>query len=120
MAIRNIVGNQEDVVRIDASGSATYDTWGTTGGSAGYGVLSNSTYFANGLWVGTTGDPVIAGVIGDTESDAPDVYADHGGTPQNQRIVFPRVRISRDARLSQIQPTIEAVRQISDIQLAFE
>jgi hypothetical protein len=37
---------------------------GTAGGSAGYGVLSNSVYFANDLWVGTTGDPLISGMIG--------------------------------------------------------
>jgi len=93
VAVKNIVGNQEDVVRLDSNGNATYDTWGTAGGSAGYGVLSNSTYFANGLWVGTTGDPVIAGVIGDTESDAPDVYPNHGGTPQNQGSADPNLML---------------------------
>ncbi|MGA8431385.1 MAG: hypothetical protein WB729_16300 [Candidatus Sulfotelmatobacter sp.] len=30
----------------------------------GYGVVSNSSYGANSLWVGTTGDPVISGIIG--------------------------------------------------------
>jgi hypothetical protein len=64
VAVKNIVGNQEDVVRFDSTGSPTYDTWGTAGGSAGYGVLSNSAYFANDLWIGTTGDPVISGMIG--------------------------------------------------------
>lgn len=47
-------------------------------------MLSNSTYFASGLWIGTTGDPVISGIMGDTESDAPSLYPDPGGTPQGQ------------------------------------
>jgi hypothetical protein len=52
-------------VRIDANDAPTYDTWGTAGGSAGYGVLPNSTYFANNVWFGRTGDSVIAGLEGD-------------------------------------------------------
>ena len=85
VAIRNILSpGQEDVVRLDATGTPTYDSWGTAGGSAGYGVLSNSTHFAGGLWFGTAGDPAFAGMVGDTESDAPSDYGPHGGTPQNQ------------------------------------
>jgi len=33
--VRNIVGSQKDVVRIDANGTPTCDTWGTSGGLAG-------------------------------------------------------------------------------------
>jgi hypothetical protein len=91
VAVKNTVGNQEDVVRIDSTDNPTYDTWGTAGGSAGYGVVSNTTHFANNLWFGTTGDPVSSGVIGDTESDAPGVYPDHGGTPQNQGSADPNL-----------------------------
>ena len=70
VAVKNIItdssGNEEeDVVRLDSNGNPKYDTWGTLGGSAAYGVLSNSSYSSNGLWVGTTGDPVISGIIGD-------------------------------------------------------
>jgi hypothetical protein len=70
VAVLNTVGNQSDVVRLDSSENATYDTWGTSGGSAGYGVISNSSYFANSLWFGVTGDPVISGVTGDTVQTA--------------------------------------------------
>jgi hypothetical protein len=65
VAVLNVVGNQEDVVRLDSSDNATYDTWGTAGGSSGYGVLSNSSYFANDLWLGTAGGPVISGMTGE-------------------------------------------------------
>ena len=84
VAVKNIVGNQEDVVRLDASGNPTYDTWGTSGGQGGYGVLSNSTYFNTGLWAGTTGDPVIAGVEGEPLEVAASTWAESGGTEQKQ------------------------------------
>jgi hypothetical protein len=57
---------QEDVVRLDSNGNATYDSWGTSSGSAAYGVLSNSTYWVNGEWVGVSSDPVIEAVSGET------------------------------------------------------
>ena len=31
VAVKNIVSNQEDVVRLDLNGNPTYDTWGTSG-----------------------------------------------------------------------------------------
>jgi len=64
VAIRHVIGAQEDVVRLDANGNATYDPWSTVGGATGYGVVSNSTYWVNGLWVGTGGDPVIEEIAG--------------------------------------------------------
>ena len=93
VAVKNIVGNQEDVVRLDRAAIPPTTHWGTAGGSAGYGVLSNSTYFANGVWFGTTGDPVIAGLEGDPEVDAPQVYSDHGGTPQKQSSADPGLQL---------------------------
>lgn len=84
VAVLNTIGNQQDVVRLDSTGAPTYDTWGTSGGSAAYGVLSNSTYFANDLWVGTAGDPVISGLTGDPLPQADSVYANHAGTSQQQ------------------------------------
>ena len=84
VAVKNIVGNQEDVVLLDATGTPTYDTWGTSGGSAGYGVVSNSSYYSHGLWFGTTGDPVIAGVIGDVMFDALGPWPFSGGGAPDQ------------------------------------
>ena len=66
VAVKHVLNNQEDVVRVDASGNATYDTWGTPGGASGYGVISNSSYWVNGQWVGVSGDPVLEAVSGDT------------------------------------------------------
>ena len=51
VAVKNIVGNQEDVVRLDSTGTPTYERWGTAGGTSGYGVVSNSSYSSTGLWV---------------------------------------------------------------------
>ena len=83
VAVLNIVGNQEDVVRLDSSDNATYDTWGTAGGSAGYGVLSNASYFA-GLWYGVGGDPVFEGMVGQPEEEAFTAWPDpDGGAPNN-------------------------------------
>jgi hypothetical protein len=84
VAVRNIVGNQEDVVRLDSTGTPTYDTWGTTGGSAVYGVVSNSTYWTTGVWFGVGGDPVIEGVEGNSLQSAPTHWAATGGTEQHQ------------------------------------
>ena len=66
------------------SGNPTYDTWGTAGGSAGYGTVSNSTYYSNGLWIGTTGDPVISGIIGDYLLPALTVWAWDAGDDHKQ------------------------------------
>jgi hypothetical protein len=90
VAVRNILTDQygqptgqEDVVRLDSTGNPTYDTWGTAGGTAGYGVLSNETYFA-GVWVGTAGDPVIEGVEGEPLEEAFTAWPDpEGGAPNN-------------------------------------
>jgi hypothetical protein len=66
VAVTNTLPNgQENVVMLDANGNPTYETWGTAGGLDAYGVLSNSSYYSNGLWVGTSPDPVIEGMIGD-------------------------------------------------------
>jgi len=42
----------ENVVRIDSTGNSNPDTWGTSSGSAGYGVLSKAGYYASGVWAG--------------------------------------------------------------------
>jgi hypothetical protein len=74
VAARNIVGNQEDVVRLDSNGNPRYDTWGTAGGGAGYGVLSTASYTAENVWVGESATSVISGMIG-----SPLVTADDSG-----------------------------------------
>ena len=84
VAVRNIVGNQEDVIRIDSTGTPTYDTSGTAGGTSGYGVVSNSSYSSTGLWVGTTGDPVISTIVGIPLDIAATTWASDGGTEQGQ------------------------------------
>ena len=84
VAVKNIVGNQEDVVRLDSTGTPTFDTWGTSGGSAGYGVLSYSTYWANGVWFGVGGDPVPEGVVGEPLGDAGGPYPFAGGNGPGQ------------------------------------
>jgi uncharacterized protein YjdB len=93
IAVLNVLSSgAEDVVRLDSNGDPTYDSWGTSGGSAGYGVLSNSTYFANSLWVGTD-QPVITGMIGDDMFIAPSVYSNSGGTPQKQSSSDPNLML---------------------------
>ncbi|HYM79487.1 MAG TPA: choice-of-anchor D domain-containing protein [Candidatus Dormibacteraeota bacterium] len=84
VAVKNIIQpGQENVVRLDANGSPTYDTWGTAGGGAGYGVVSNSKYFA-GLWAGVGGDPVIEQVMGTPMEEAFTPWPDPaGGAPNN-------------------------------------
>jgi hypothetical protein len=76
VAVRNIVGNQEDVVRLDSNGSPTYDTWGTVGGSAAYVVASKETYvgetqLSSDLWIGSSVGLGIAGLMGDPLIQAP-------------------------------------------------
>jgi len=97
IAVRNIVGGQEDVVRLDTSGNPTYDTWGTSGGSAGFGVISNISYTSNGLWSGTTGDPVISSVIGDDLLEALNLWVwGHGegsGDKQGQSEADPALKL---------------------------
>jgi len=39
-------------VRFDSTGTVTYDSWGASGGTTGYGILSNPSYWVNGIWVG--------------------------------------------------------------------
>lgn len=112
VTVKNIVGSQEDVVRIDSTGNPTYDTWGTTGGSAAYGVLSNSSYFANQLWVGTTGDPVISGMTGDTLQTAntnwPWGTGGGAGDHEGQAVGPPALKLQATKDCTQPDPTIPA------------
>jgi hypothetical protein len=76
VAIKNIVGNQEDVVRLDSNGNPTYDTWGTTGGPSAYGVVSNATFvgeteLVTNLWIGDTPGSAITGETGEPLIHAP-------------------------------------------------
>jgi Bacterial Ig-like domain (group 2)/IPT/TIG domain/Abnormal spindle-like microcephaly-assoc'd, ASPM-SPD-2-Hydin/Galactose oxidase, central domain len=84
IAVLNTLNNgQEDVVRIDSNDNPSYDAWGTTGGSAAYGVLSNATYFA-GLWIGVGSDPVIEGMVGQPMEENSTPWPDpDGGAPNN-------------------------------------
>jgi hypothetical protein len=91
--LNTLNSGQQDVVRLDPTGAPTYDAWGTAGGSAAYGVLSNSTYFANNLWFGTTGAPVIAALDGDPVFAAPQIYSNDGGTPQKQSSSDPNLML---------------------------
>jgi hypothetical protein len=86
VAVRNILQNsiQEDVVRLDSTGTPTSDAWGTAGGSAGYSVLSNSTYITNGLWVGVGGTAVVAELKGDLMDVGLTDYAYSGGNEARQ------------------------------------
>jgi hypothetical protein len=56
-------------------GNPTYDTWGTVGGSAGYGVVSNETFvgetqLTGSVWVGDTLG-TLADLVGDPLIQAP-------------------------------------------------
>jgi hypothetical protein len=86
----NPTSQGEDVVRLDSNGNATYDSWGTSGGTSGFGVLADSTYYGHGLWVGTTADPVVAGVMGDIMFDALGPWAwSGGGSPEQHSSPLP-------------------------------
>jgi hypothetical protein len=82
LAVKNLVVGQENVVRLDASANPTYDTWGTAGGSSGYGVISNASYFA-GLWYGVDGDPVLEAIVGEPKEDAFLAWPEPGGGGTN-------------------------------------
>jgi hypothetical protein len=109
VAVKNIVGNQEDVVRLDSSANATYDTWGTAGDSAGYGVLSNSTYTNNNIWVGDASTSVISGVLGSPLVTADDdEWAYPGGRTHRKQWLDHRLPLfvanRREFRISRHRP----------------
>jgi hypothetical protein len=92
VAVRNILDYAtENVVRLDADGNPTYDTWGTNG--SGYGVLSNASYFGNGLWVGLTGNPVVGGVVGSDLYTALSHWTSPKGTKQEQAAADPALKL---------------------------
>jgi hypothetical protein len=85
VAVLNMLDSgQQDVVRLDSSDNATYDTWGTIGGSAGYGVLSNASYWINGTWMGIGDTAIIEGLVGNTLGDASGPYTFSGGNGHDQ------------------------------------
>lgn len=92
VAVRNTGTSQgENVVRLNASGNPTYDTWGTNG--SGYGVLSNAIYFDKGLWVGQVGNPVVGGLLGSDLYAALSSWAFSKGTKQEPAAADPALKL---------------------------